>query len=163
MSCIARCLTLAWRCSLNRARKWSSSSSAIPTCSFFSGSQMPDFHASEGFSKGGRSVCAQPFDGRRLGPWIKKTAAPAGYHQPGRNGHCRRCRSQSSAQCPALPGLSPVYRQALAAPCPRPDQPWAGHALGKWQCTGGATAQERDGSQGPAADRDAGAWAASRG
>lgn len=43
---------------------------------FFSGSQMPDFHASEGFSKGGRSVCAQPFDGRRLGPWIKKLRRP---------------------------------------------------------------------------------------
>ncbi|VVM78713.1 3-oxosteroid 1-dehydrogenase [Pseudomonas fluorescens] len=43
---------------------------------FFSGSKMPDFHASEGFAKGGRSVCAQPFDGRRLGPWIKKLRRP---------------------------------------------------------------------------------------
>jgi succinate dehydrogenase/fumarate reductase flavoprotein subunit len=42
----------------------------------FSGSKMPDFHASEGHAKGGRSVCAQPFDGRRLGPWIKKLRRP---------------------------------------------------------------------------------------
>lgn len=43
---------------------------------FFSGSKMPDFHASEGHAKGGRSVCAQPFDGRRLGPWINKLRRP---------------------------------------------------------------------------------------
>ncbi|MDF3131985.1 FAD-dependent oxidoreductase [Pseudomonas extremaustralis] len=43
---------------------------------FFSGSKMPDFHASEGYAKGGRSVCAQPFDGRRLGPWINKLRRP---------------------------------------------------------------------------------------
>lgn len=43
---------------------------------FFSGSKMPDFHASEGFAKGSRSVCALPFDGRRLGPWIKKLRRP---------------------------------------------------------------------------------------
>ncbi|KMM85553.1 Succinate dehydrogenase/fumarate reductase, flavoprotein subunit [Pseudomonas taetrolens] len=43
---------------------------------FFSGSRMPDFHTSEGFAKGGRSVCAQPYDGRRLGPWIKKLRRP---------------------------------------------------------------------------------------
>jgi len=43
---------------------------------FFSGSRMPDFHASEGHVKGGRSVCAQPFDGRRLGPWINKLRRP---------------------------------------------------------------------------------------
>lgn len=43
---------------------------------FFSGSKMPDFHAGEGHVKGGRSVCAQPFDGRRLGPWINKLRPP---------------------------------------------------------------------------------------
>ncbi|WP_019408257.1 FAD-dependent oxidoreductase [Pseudomonas psychrophila] len=43
---------------------------------FFSGSKMPDFHASEGHAKGGRSVCAQPFDGRLLGPWINKLRPP---------------------------------------------------------------------------------------
>ncbi|MGH8387922.1 MAG: FAD-dependent oxidoreductase [Pseudomonas sp.] len=43
---------------------------------FFSGSKMPDFHASEGHAKGGRSVCALPFDGRQLGPWIKKLRRP---------------------------------------------------------------------------------------
>lgn len=43
---------------------------------FFSGSKMPDFHASEGFAQGGRSVCALPFDGRRLGPWINKLRRP---------------------------------------------------------------------------------------
>ena len=43
---------------------------------FFSGSKMPDFHASEGYAKGGRSVCALPFDGRRLGPWINTLRRP---------------------------------------------------------------------------------------
>lgn len=43
---------------------------------FFCGSKMPDFHASEGHASGGRSVCAQPFDGRRLGPWINKLRRP---------------------------------------------------------------------------------------
>ncbi|WP_130904863.1 MULTISPECIES: FAD-dependent oxidoreductase [unclassified Pseudomonas] len=43
---------------------------------FFSGSKMPDFHASEGFASGGRSICALPFDGRRLGPWINKLRRP---------------------------------------------------------------------------------------
>lgn len=43
---------------------------------FFSGNKMPDFHASEGCANGGRSVCARPFDGRRLGPWIYKLRRP---------------------------------------------------------------------------------------
>ncbi|MEB2624854.1 FAD-dependent oxidoreductase [Pseudomonas sp. YuFO8] len=43
---------------------------------FFSGSKMPDFHASEGHARGGRSLCALPYDGRRLGPWINKLRRP---------------------------------------------------------------------------------------
>jgi len=43
---------------------------------FFSGSKMPDFHATEGCATGGRSVCALPFDGRRLGPWITRLRRP---------------------------------------------------------------------------------------
>lgn len=43
---------------------------------FFSGSKMPDFHATEGCAAGGRSVCALPFDGRRLGPWINRLRRP---------------------------------------------------------------------------------------
>lgn len=34
---------------------------------FLSGSKMPDFHASPGAALGGRSVTAQPFDGRSSG------------------------------------------------------------------------------------------------
>jgi len=43
---------------------------------FFSGSTMPDFHDSPGFVRGGRSLCAQPFDGRQLGPWIDRLRPP---------------------------------------------------------------------------------------
>ncbi|ACO78229.1 succinate dehydrogenase/fumarate reductase flavoprotein subunit [Azotobacter vinelandii CA] len=43
---------------------------------FFSGSRMPDFHESPGFVRGGRSLCAQPFDGRQLGPWIERLRPP---------------------------------------------------------------------------------------
>ncbi|MNO97684.1 hypothetical protein D3C76_894010 [compost metagenome] len=34
MNCTARCSTNAWRCSLNKARRWSIFSSAIPKCNF---------------------------------------------------------------------------------------------------------------------------------
>lgn len=43
---------------------------------FFSGSKMPDFHDAPGSVRGGRSLCAQPFDGRRLGPWIDRLRPP---------------------------------------------------------------------------------------
>ena len=43
---------------------------------FYSGSTMPDMRDGEGAAKGGRSLCAQPFDGRQLGPWIDKLRAP---------------------------------------------------------------------------------------
>lgn len=43
---------------------------------FYSGSKMPDMRNSEGASSGGRSVCAQPFDGRLLGKWIHKLRPP---------------------------------------------------------------------------------------
>lgn len=43
---------------------------------FFSGSKMPDFHAGEGAARGGRSICAQPFDGRHLGPWLDRLRPP---------------------------------------------------------------------------------------
>ncbi|VVN29372.1 3-oxosteroid 1-dehydrogenase [Pseudomonas fluorescens] len=43
---------------------------------FFCGSTMPDFRASAGHAKGGRSVCAEPYDGRELGPWINKLRRP---------------------------------------------------------------------------------------
>lgn len=39
---------------------------------FLSGSKMPDFHNSEGFATGGRSVTAQPYDARELGDWVHR-------------------------------------------------------------------------------------------
>ena len=36
------------------------------------GNRIPDFHETPGAGKGGRSVSVEPFDGRALGPWIKK-------------------------------------------------------------------------------------------
>lgn len=43
---------------------------------FLSGSKMPDFHNSPGFASGGRSVTAQPYDGRGLGDWLHRLRAP---------------------------------------------------------------------------------------
>ncbi|SDI17390.1 FAD-dependent oxidoreductase [Pseudomonas panipatensis] len=43
---------------------------------FVCGSRMPDMHEGDGAVRGGRSLCAQPFDGRLLGPWIDKLRAP---------------------------------------------------------------------------------------
>lgn len=43
---------------------------------FISGSQMPDMRESPGCARGGRSLCAQPFDGRALGPWIHRLRPP---------------------------------------------------------------------------------------
>ncbi|WP_328805883.1 FAD-dependent oxidoreductase [Salipiger abyssi] len=40
------------------------------------GNRVPDFTDSPGAAAGGRSVCAAPFDGRRLGPWIAKLRPP---------------------------------------------------------------------------------------
>ena len=43
---------------------------------FYSGSAMPDMRDGEGSARGGRSLCAQPFDGRELGPWIERLRPP---------------------------------------------------------------------------------------
>lgn len=43
---------------------------------FLSGSKMPDFHNSPGYAHGGRSVTAQPFDGRLLGDWLHRLRPP---------------------------------------------------------------------------------------
>ncbi len=37
---------------------------------------MPDFHNSPGFAHGGRSVTAQPFDGKQLGEWLYRLRPP---------------------------------------------------------------------------------------
>ncbi len=41
-----------------------------------SGSAMPDFHPSPGAANGGRSVTAQPYDGRLLGDWLHRLRPP---------------------------------------------------------------------------------------
>ena len=44
---------------------------------FVDGNVIPDFHdTSDGAGKGGRSVCAAPFDGRKLGARLKDMRAP---------------------------------------------------------------------------------------
>ncbi|MDA8486010.1 FAD-dependent oxidoreductase [Pseudomonas resinovorans] len=43
---------------------------------FQSGSRMPDMHDSPGAARGGRSLCALPLDGRRLGPWLQALRPP---------------------------------------------------------------------------------------
>ena len=43
---------------------------------FQSGSRMPDMHDGDGSASGGRSLCALPFDGRLLGPWLHTLRPP---------------------------------------------------------------------------------------
>ncbi|MBC3486800.1 FAD-dependent oxidoreductase [Pseudomonas sp. SWRI50] len=43
---------------------------------FQSGTKMPDMHEGDGSARGGRSLCAQPFDGRLLGHWIHRLRPP---------------------------------------------------------------------------------------
>lgn len=44
---------------------------------FIDGDAIPDFHGrAPGAREGGRSVCAAPFDGRRLGPHLKRLRPP---------------------------------------------------------------------------------------
>ncbi|MBT9385663.1 FAD-dependent oxidoreductase [Pseudooceanicola sp. CBS1P-1] len=43
---------------------------------FVDGNRVPDFNDLPGAAPGGRSVCAAPFDGRRLGPWIDRLRPP---------------------------------------------------------------------------------------
>ena len=40
------------------------------------GNSIPDFHETPGSAKGGRSVTAAPYDGRKLGNWIEKLKPP---------------------------------------------------------------------------------------
>lgn len=40
------------------------------------GNVIPDFHDTQGAAKGGRSVCAAPYDGRQLGSWAAKLRPP---------------------------------------------------------------------------------------
>ena len=43
---------------------------------FYSGRTMPDMHDAPGAALGGRSLCAQPYDGRKLGAWLNKLREP---------------------------------------------------------------------------------------
>jgi succinate dehydrogenase/fumarate reductase flavoprotein subunit len=43
---------------------------------FQSGSRMPDMRMGDGSASGGRSLCARPYDGRLLGPWLHKLRPP---------------------------------------------------------------------------------------
>ncbi|WP_240722838.1 FAD-dependent oxidoreductase [Poseidonocella sp. HB161398] len=40
------------------------------------GNKVPDFTEGPGAAEGGRSVCAAPYDGRALGPWIARLRPP---------------------------------------------------------------------------------------
>ncbi|ENB9662572.1 MULTISPECIES: FAD-dependent oxidoreductase [Pseudomonas] len=43
---------------------------------FQCGSRMPDMREGDGSARGGRSLCALPYDGRLLGPWLHKLRPP---------------------------------------------------------------------------------------
>ncbi|MGE8383234.1 MAG: FAD-dependent oxidoreductase, partial [Pseudomonas putida] len=43
---------------------------------FQCGSRMPDMREGDGSAHGGRSLCALPYDGRLLGPWLHRLRPP---------------------------------------------------------------------------------------
>ncbi len=109
-----------------------------------SGSAMPDFHPSPGAANGGRSVTAQPYDGRLLGDWLHRlrppleTISPAGWASPAariwrifsmpparRAPRCMLC-----CPPPAAPRLAAATRRT-------------GAASGQWQCAGRPSAAIR--------------------
>ncbi|GHK53779.1 hypothetical protein KPZU09_35150 [Klebsiella pneumoniae] len=76
---------------------------------------MPDFHPSPGAANGGRSVTAQPYDGRLLGDWLHRlrppleTISPAGWASPA-------ARIWRIFQCHPLAALRAVCCPPPAAP-----------------------------------------------
>ncbi len=82
---------------------------------FLSGSAMPDFHPSPGAANGGRSVTAQPYDGRLLGDWLHRLRPPletisrAGWASPA-------ARIWRIFQCHPLAALRAVCCPPPAAP-----------------------------------------------
>ena len=80
-----------------------------------SGSAMPDFHPSPGAANGGRSVTAQPYDGRLLGDWLHRLRPPletiswAGWASPA-------ARIWRIFQCHPLAALRAVCCPPPAAP-----------------------------------------------
>ena len=95
-------------------RRWWNFSISGRRCSF-SGSAMPDFHPSPGAANGGRSVTAQPYDGRLLGDWLHRlrppleTISPAGWASPA-------ARIWRIFQCHPLAALRAVCCPPPAAP-----------------------------------------------
>lgn len=110
---------------------------------FLSGSAMPDFHPSPGAANGGRSVTAQPYDGRLLGDWLHRlrppleTISPAGWASP-------------AARIWRIFSMPPARRAPRcmlpAACCATAGSGYArrtGAASGQWQCAGRPSAAIR--------------------
>ncbi len=109
---------------------------------FLSGSAMPDFHASPGAANGGRSVTAQPYDGRLLGDWLHRlrppleTISPAGMGIAGGAdmAHFLTPPARRAPRC-----MPPAACCATAGSGCAPD----GAASGQWQCAGRPSAAIR--------------------
>ncbi len=109
---------------------------------FLSGSAMPDFHPSPGAANGGRSVTAQPYDGRLLGDWLHRLRPPLETISR-RDGHRRRRGYGAFFQCHPLAALRAVCCPPPAAPRLAAATRRTGAASGQWQCAGRPSAAIR--------------------
>lgn len=109
---------------------------------FLSGSAMPDFHPSPGAANGGRSVTAQPYDGRLLGDWLHRLRPPLETISLGGMGiaggadmaHFSMPPTRRAPRC-----MLPAACCATAGSGYAPD----GAASGQWQCAGRPSAAIR--------------------
>ncbi len=109
---------------------------------FLSGSAMPDFHPSPGAANGGRSVTAQPYDGRLLGDWLHRLRPPLETISLGGMGIAGGADMAHFSMPPARRAprcMLPAACCATAGSGYAPD----GAASGQWQCAGRPSAAIR--------------------
>ncbi len=107
-----------------------------------SGSAMPDFHPSPGAANGGRSVTAQPYDGRLLGDWLHRLRPPLETISLGGMGIAGGADMAHFSMPPARRAprcMLPAACCATAGSGYAPD----GAASGQWQCAGRPSAAIR--------------------
>ncbi len=110
---------------------------------FLSGSAMPDFHPSPGAANGGRSVTAQPYDGRLLGDWLHRLRPPLETISLGGMGIAGGADMAHFFNATPLAALRAVCCPPPAAPRLAAATRRTGAASGQWQCAGRPSAAIR--------------------
>ena len=105
---------------------------------FIDGNGVPDFHGrTPDAATGGRSICAAPFDGRRLGRQHQDPQAAAARNHAVGHGHRVGRGTQAFPERHAQARLVLARHETGAALLARPAAPPARHAAGQRQCAGG--------------------------